>query len=389
MKVNVDTTKKNNQTNEKKSPFKLLLRGLVKNDAIVEAKSLPWYLAALCFILSILISIIPPVVSTATEKGSYVITNETYSMDVGIRAFNSFLYDNQIDIVIESDTDEEGYTIAKTAKLSMNSTSYETWKNNTESYNSSTYYYEFKINDETGALTTPRFRVFYINGDKNPSTNNTPAYDFFYNNERFGVSSKANDDPESEGYVAPTSFMVLGTHEIFIAVYPKTAIKNSDYYGTPFRGDYLRIVQTIHLHTLLLDERSSDDIDKIKVFDPSVSPIWAEPTESGWVNFLNIAYSYTRMNTTLSMFSLLSGLNALIILVYGFTLWILTRGKNNPNRDMKIADTMKISCFAAISPAILSLIIGFLIPSFASFSFILFSSFRLMWISMKTLRPME
>ncbi len=389
MKVNVDTTKKKNQTNEKKSPFKLLLRGLVKNDAIVEAKSLSWLLAALCFILSILVSVIPPVVSSATEKGSYVMTNETYSMDVGIRAFNQFLYDNQIDIVIEPDKDENGYVISKTAKLSMDATSYENWKAHTEIYNGTTRYYEFKINDESGTLTTPRFRVFYINGDKNLSTNNTPAYDFFYNNERFGVNSKANDDPESEGYIAPTSFMVLGTHEIYIAVYPKTATKNSNYYGTPFRGDYLRITQTIHLHTLLLDERSSDDIDKIKVFDPSVTPIWAEPSESGWSNFLDLAYSYTRMNTTLAMFSLLSGLNALIILVYGFTLWILTRGKHNPNRGMKLAETMKISCFAAISPALLSLIIGFIIPSFASFSFILFSSFRLMWISMKTLRPIE
>lgn len=388
MKVSVDTTKKKKEepmTGKKR--FMSLLRSLVKNDAVKDNKNIPWWLAIILFLVSIILSIIPPVVQNATEKGSYVLTNSTYTMDVGLEAFGKFLYEEKIDFVIQKDADSGEITLENVGE--------NLWSSNdklVKTYGNNNYCYEYSVNTND-EKTSPRFRVFYKPGEKNPSNNRTPAYDFFYSNETFGVASKTNSDPEKEEYVKPTSFMVIGTYEIFIAIYKPGATKNTDYTGTPFRGSYSRMLDndttSIHLHSLLLSsEASKEAIAAVENFSET-TPNFVAPENSRWISFLNRAYSLTRMNNTLMIFSMISGLNALIILVYGFTLWILTRGKRNPNRDLKIGETMKMSCVASLSPAILSLIIGFIIPSFASLSFILFTSLRLMWLSMRTLRPVQ
>lgn len=386
MKVSVDTTKKKKEepmTGKKR--FKSILRSLFKNDACVENKNIPWWLAVILFLVSVALSVFSPVIQNATEKGSYIITGSTYSMDVGFEAFTKFLYEEKLDFVIQKDKES--------GNISLENVGDNIWSSNEKlkTYDNN-YCYEYSINTNDGK-TLPRFRVFYKPGKKNPSNNRTPAYDFFYSNETFGVSSKTNVDPEQAGYVAPSSFMVLGTYEIFIAVYKPNAKKNSEYTGTPFRGNYSRMLDSdsdsIHLHSLLLSSNALEaDITATDTFSLS-EPNFVAPEKSRWISFLNRAYSLTRMNNTLMIFSMISGLNALIILVYGFTLWILTRGKRNPNRDLKVNETMKISCVASLSPAILSFAIGLMIPSFASLSFILFTSLRLMWLSMRTLRPVQ
>lgn len=398
MKVNVNTTKKKNVKEEKgaKATFKLLLKSLFKNDACVEARKLPWYIAALVFVLSVGLSVIPPVVQLAREKGSTLLTGQSYSFDNGIRSFTHFLDEEDINIVVQNEQDKATGKWT-TPSLSFDDASKENWNT---SERTTTYvetikdaeghevldehgnpktreyqYFEYKqnIQDKKDVV---RLRVFVIEDDPASLNDKSLAYDFFYNNERFGVKIN-NKDALPEGYI-PASLMVLGTHEVFIALYGPNPTSNLGYSGTPFRGDYVR-----------MDGGSGQKVDLnlrnfLKVENEEVAP-----EKSFWVTFLDRAYSYTRMTTALTMLALLSGLFAIIILVFGFTLWIMTRGKRNPNRDMKVHETMKISCFASLAPALLSLIFGFIIPSFSSFLFIGLNSIRLMWLSMKSMRPME
>ena len=75
--------------------------------------------------------------------------------------------------------------------------------------------------------------------------------------------------------------------------------------------------------------------------------------------------------------------------VMGFIMWILTRGKNNPNNYFTPWLTQKIEARLALSPAIITLIAGFFLTNQAPLFFILTLGLRVMWISMKELRPVQ
>jgi hypothetical protein len=73
----------------------------------------------------------------------------------------------------------------------------------------------------------------------------------------------------------------------------------------------------------------------------------------------------------------------------GFLMWILTRGKNNPNNYFTPWLTQKVEARLALSPAIITLIAGFFLVNQAPLIFILTLGLRVMWISMKELRPQQ
>ena len=63
--------------------------------------------------------------------------------------------------------------------------------------------------------------------------------------------------------------------------------------------------------------------------------------------------------------------------------------KNNPNNYFSPWLTIKISARLALSPAIITFVVGLFLPQYASMLFILALGLRVMWISMKELRPVQ
>ncbi|MDD7715503.1 MAG: hypothetical protein PUJ84_06330, partial [Mollicutes bacterium] len=75
--------------------------------------------------------------------------------------------------------------------------------------------------------------------------------------------------------------------------------------------------------------------------------------------------------------------------LFGLVIFLMTRGKRNPFRIYTFWETQKMAYWASVSPAILSLIVGFLLPQFAMMGFIFLFGLRIMWMSMRSLRPYE
>jgi hypothetical protein len=76
-------------------------------------------------------------------------------------------------------------------------------------------------------------------------------------------------------------------------------------------------------------------------------------------------------------------------LLMSVVIFIMTRGKNNPNKHFRFSSTMKIGAWSLLSPAILTLVAGALFPEFAGTAFVLFVGLRLMWLSSRYLRPAD
>ena len=110
-------------------------------------------------------------------------------------------------------------------------------------------------------------------------------------------------------------------------------------------------------------------------------------TWDNWKVLIRQLYNQTRLKAAGIQLGIMSAINVGIVLIMGFMVWVLTRGKNNPYRIFNVWECYKIVAWAALTPAILTSGLGFLIKMFASTIFPLLLGVRVMWLSMKSLRP--
>ena len=112
-----------------------------------------------------------------------------------------------------------------------------------------------------------------------------------------------------------------------------------------------------------------------------------QKTWENWKVLIRQLYNQTRLKSAGMQLGIMSAVNVGIVLIMGFMVWVLTRGKNNPYRIFNVWECYKIVCWASLTPAILTSGLGFLIKTFASTIFPLLLGVRVMWLSMKSLRP--
>ena len=113
----------------------------------------------------------------------------------------------------------------------------------------------------------------------------------------------------------------------------------------------------------------------------------ANETWANWKGLIRKLYRQTRLKTTGIQLGICSAINLGVTLIMGFMVWVLTRGKANPYRLFTVWDSFKIAFWASITPGILTVGLGFLIKNFASMIFPLLLGVRVMWLTMKSLRP--
>ncbi len=115
--------------------------------------------------------------------------------------------------------------------------------------------------------------------------------------------------------------------------------------------------------------------------------VTAQKTWENWKVLIKNFFNQTRLRAAGLQLAIISAVNTGIVLIMGFMIWVLTRGKNNPYRLFSIWESFKISFWTCPSPAILTIALGFLISRFASTLFPLLLGVRVMWLTMKSLRP--
>ena len=98
-------------------------------------------------------------------------------------------------------------------------------------------------------------------------------------------------------------------------------------------------------------------------------------------------YKTTRKNSlifgTLIYFGVYFAVNFFMALM----IFLMTRGKNNPNNYLNLWHCIKIDWWACFCPGLLGLILGFVFPTNATMFYILFLGMRIIWLSTKELRP--
>jgi hypothetical protein len=374
--------------------LKLLLRSLIKNDACVEGgRTYPWWVAVIFFFVSTIISLIPTTVSLFTIDAGVTITQATYDSDKGFYEALKTMETDGIDLQFYNEHTQEGFKDLKNdegkkvlpyAKLTAD------WKHKDVNGNNVPYVitetvitkYESTVTSEDGKTTftttieetkeVPIFKLYVFDQLEQEELGKKINVILQGNNPYVN-----DEDPSLPKNKNNTSFVIFGkTSFVWMKFNAKKTLTTEE----ELEAGYSPVGQLTATYR---------DITSVKSLLELKQPTLTE-TVTKTATFLNEGFNEIKLNNAGIQISIYLAINAGMVLLMGFVLWLMTRGKNNPFRCYKIIETMKISTWTAFTPAVLSMLLGFIIGStnaLAGFMFVLVFGVRSMWLAMKNFKP--
>ena len=362
-------------------------KGIISNQACIDnGKEAPWWLAVLFLIFAVIIPLIPNHVAMNNSYGASFFNAGAFDVDRGLARASLKLKDEGKGLKVqggnlhyyEGTTDKTPTALDPDVQLYQDTA---TIAGKTEI--KFTVYFSGKsggeLNDYVNSLAVVR-KV----GTTDPISEDDPLYN------------------EVEKYIA--SYMVLTPDTIRINVYKyhSTALAVNapngvlNWLSSPQEDLLDRILQPI------VDMKNDDGTakygdDPAAVANKLVNTVGLDnlPTEARdatynvWKGIFNETYlkykNDAKWKTTLIYFGVYAGL----IFFLGLMVFLLTRGKNNPFRVLNFWICQKIAYFLSFTPAVLALIVGFIFSTnmIGQMAFIMLLSLRVMWASMRQLRP--
>lgn len=334
---------------------------LVNNAAAIRgAKNGPLWLTILFFIFGILLPIIPLFVAQATTNGSYFLNNYSYGLERYVTSVAMDLKDSNVEFGI----DDEHLLTVKENGTAVDFSEYGSSKPYATYYNEVTKQYDFALyisNAETNAEKTV--------------VNNAISTTYY---EAGSVTVTSTTD---NAYVP--SYVILFKNGVYVAVFGNNSTKVAAY---SYNGDYKTIAANDKcLETLL----KVTDKDGNSIAPSIISNEYIEGVYKNFKKFLDKSYETLKVKNTWVSSAIYLGIFFGLNIIMGFLMWLLTRGKNNPNNYYTPWLTEKVQARLCLAPALITLIVGFFLTSQTMLIYIVTIGMRVMWTSMKELRPIQ
>lgn len=363
--------------NKKKFNFATVwkyVRTLYKNDAVVEvATTTKWWWSIILFVVSLVLSVLPTTVSQATSQGRNFLTSVNASFS---DPFINGLYD------YDKNADDNGEIVFDATTNKLSSTTDQSGYYDTGSYALADgsralkplYTYKRTVENSGITTTTNYLDIYVVYFEENTTESLNQILNSIQNsNTNFADGNISSTDLK---YTRQTPF-ILFTNDSFYAV-------NYSSQGTSsISGNYNHILEAFSFEgsTYTFKNVLESNVDKNLNIAETQAAIF-----ENFLTWCDYSYIDPRFNSTWVTFGIYCGVNGSIMLLMGLILWLMCRGKNNPNNKIKIWETYSIGFWAALSPALISLL-GFAMPSMGMMFFIMLYAFRIMFLSMKHLRP--
>lgn len=353
-------------------------KSLYSNDAVMEsAKNTPWWIAVIIAVVATFIPVIPITVAASNQYGSsflskYTENMETYLTQAGLdlkTADNEFIVSNDRLAYEINGVDQEQAELIPTSKLVE------------------VYGYEATREGKTQI----DFKLFYTtagNSQKDDVNVATIISDYIENADfsyAVGTTTQKKDilpeEQESHTYYYP-SYILLSKYGIHAKIMrPNSTIAYS--VPTGF-GDWKNTEEGTKL---IENSLAVFDEDGIAVTPSINNQEYTKGVLDNWKVYFDESYISTRdTNVTYSLL-IYYGIYLLMLLFMGLMVFLLTRGKRNIFNYLKFGICLKMAAWSSITPAVLALILGFVLPAYAIMYFIVLLGIRVMWMSMKQLRP--
>ena len=334
---------------------------LVSNaSAMRGAKAGPFWLTLLMFIFGILLPIIPQLVGQLNTNGSTFLNSYSYGLEKNVTVLASDLKNERnVEFSIDSDhllTVTEGGNVVDYANYGY------------------LYAYGCKVNERTKQYDL----LLYIS-DATIESDKYTVVDLI-NQKRFAANTLDETiSPDTvEGIYRP-SYIVLFKNGIYVSLFSSTDGITQVAYS--YSGDFKTIEPNDHcLETLL----TVDGVDK-NIYEAA----YCKGVFNNFKKVLDRSYETLKIQNTLVSCSIYLGIYFGMSFLMGLIMFLLTRGKKNPNNYFSLWLCLKIQARLGFCPGLITMIAGFFLISQSPIIYVMTLGLRVMWISMKELRPVQ
>ena len=365
-------------TAKTKHTLKLLFGNLVNNNIAIEgAKTLPWWVATLMFVIGSFLPVIPIMVNASKTKGQDFVSSYTYSYDQGLvtcgvnlkteSLFDFKVEDKQLIAYHRENTTDPSY-------VKMEST----WVENADLTPVATYNRVFE------GKTERSLNIYYTDRPFNGKVNSVSTLMSAITAQTYVLGTEEIYDAEvhtevdaKKGVYIP-SYIILYKTGLYSVIYKTgtTTAYKSTYAGLDWKhADFEN----------LLDRVTTVEGKEINLNDKT----YVDASFENWKAVFNDSYLNQRVKTFWMNSGLYYGIYLVLGVFMGLMIFLLTRGKANPNRGLTFWITTKISWIACVAPAILAMAVGFFWSMAAGLGFIVLFGLRIMWLSMRSLSPQQ
>ncbi len=329
--------------------------GLISNDRAIEgAKTNPWWVALIIGVVSVVLPVLPITISQAKTYGASFLSANKYNFDQNIASLTVEMLNNGEEFVVDENhllQYEPNPSLPTRGDLEPIATKINTSDNQYE------------------------LMIYYMTGVRSELTGFIENVDS--RNYKVGTTSIA----VAEDVKYAPSYMILFKEGLYVRLnkYNSTDAGNNTY--TNFTTDWKEFQPGHELLAATLGEL------KLAEVNPNTKTSDRDVIYKNWEEVFNKVFMSQKRYNIWATSGIYFGIYFALVVLMGFLLWLLTRGKNNMFNYLKFWDTEKMAGWTALCPAILAMIVGFIFSRFAQMAFIVLIGLRTMWIAMKQLRP--
>ena len=325
--------------------------------ALRGAKNGPLWLTIIFFILALLLPVIPLFVAQANTNGTSFLGSNTYFLEKYVPSVGMDLKNRNVEFEISSNhlmsVSENGNPVDMAAYSSKPFAGY---------INVATGQYDF---------------VLYLSDETNKDDRNATIAligGIYYTNNTTTVA-------ESSEKAYHPSYMILFKNSVHVAIYNGT--KQITY---SLGGDYESLEPGNTYLAKLLEVKDGDG----NVIAPSMfNDEYTNGVLNNYKKFIDKTYAKLKIQNMFGTSGIYLAIYFGVNVLMGFLMWLLTRGKNNPNNYFSPWLTMKAQARLALSPALIAFIAGWFLTQYIVMIYIMLLGLRVMWMSMKELRPIQ
>ena len=307
-----------------KQNIKLFFASLISNNSAIDgARKKPWYAAILIFFFSLILSVVPTSVLELKKQGDKYFESTTYGLREALTEFSEELQKEEFD--------------GKMKVIQIEKKKY--------------------LQADEGVLFQRH----------NAQKDGAVDFKFVYT---------TNDKVQLEMDVCKeqkVSYFIFTSDTLYISVLDP---------NNPDPASPKQTLGCANAYKKLSENAFKEAYSKGETPTETANKTW-----DNWKVLIRKLYNQTRLKVTGVQLGISSAINVGIVLIMGFMVWVLTRGKNNPYKLFSVWECFKISFWASVTPAMLTCGFGFLFKNFASMLFPLLLGVRVMWLTMKSLRP--
>jgi hypothetical protein len=352
---------------------------MFSNAACVEARNKPWYAAVIVGILSVFLAVLPISINYFNQQGGDILNTPNYGIDNGLVAFQESLEDNNVSVKIgDGSVEITGWDEAYGAN---ERDAYYTIYTKTE-----TYIPVITSVDESSSVTTSY-------GDA--ATREVKCCDLIV----FNCASM--DDSTLSTYINDTVLpgvditgnATYSVNSLFLGQDSFVVVKNpsgsSSYTGRTYKYSLSTPVDLASFTKQDLDGNTYDVKRSDVAADKNNVDSYYESSLQSWKQLLSACWNDTRITSGWTQTGIMAAIFVGVTFFMGLMIFVMTRGKTNPFRSYTFWQTQKIAYWAAFTPALIAMIGTFVYASWAMLYYIFAFGMRVMWMSMRTLRPYQ